>query len=905
MSRRSRIPTTVALSLIVLSAIFGVVRAGELREPLPEVLSSAAPDEMIPVSIVLERQVSRTEVARLAATIGERQARRAAIAERLRSEARRGQAALLALLDQAATAGKARNVRPLWISSVVGAELTADLVRRVAALPDVHHVNHNPKREVFLGPPASLALEDAEIECGVARIRAPEVWSLLGRTGEGAVVAMIDTGVCYTHPDVAGRIWVNPSEDLDHDGVVMDPDDVNGLDDGGNGFVDDLIGWNFDLGTNDPNDANGHGSHTAGTVAGDGTSGTQSGTAPGARLMVLRVGVAFSDEVDVWNAMQYAADNAAHAISMSLGWPHSQNPDRATWRTNSENTIDMGTAMVIAAGNEGFGNEPDNVRTPGDVPRVITVGATDCADAAAGFSSRGPVTWQNVPPFGDHPYPPGLTKPDVAAPGVDTKSHNFCSGYSFLSGTSMATPHVAGLVALIVGANPALTHDQIKQILEDTAVDLGAPGKDNVYGSGRVDAYEAVSFVSNKLVYDGHTTSDADPHYGNGDGNVDLGETVRVTVSLRNQGTTAGTNVWAILTTTEPAVEIVDSVAYFPDVPVGGTGGSLSPHLSFRLGSGCGQLVPFRLEIRHDNGSASFSTFTVPAGAFEQRDLFVDDMETDRGWAPGGPEVVGRFVREDPYQVSIGSAVVQPEDDVTPSPGVRAWVTGNPRPQGPFNPHNGDVDTEALLDSPIVDASSVSSLNIDLTRWFSMDPPTLFESTHYELLASTDGGASWATALESQYSAAAAWTPRSLPVPLTPTSQMRFRVRVVESRPGSAGPSLVECLIDDVRVWGSGYFCDTFTEPPALPPNPVGSTLGLAKTADSLRLEWSAPATDATHDAATSYRIYRSASPASGFAQIHTVTATFRIEAGELTRPESWYYLVASANGGGPSGEAP
>src|SRR5262249_15534535 len=149
-------------------------------------------------------------------------------------------------------------------------------------------------------------------------------------------------------------------------------------------------------------------------------------------------------------------------------------------------------AMVIAAGNEGFGNEPDNVRTPGDVPRVITVGATDCSDALASFSSRGPVTWQNVPPYNDYAFPPGLIKPDVSAPGVDTISHNFCNGYTTLSGTSMATPHTAGTVALMVSNDPSISHDDIKQILQDTAIDLGAPGKDNEYGSGRVDAFAAV-----------------------------------------------------------------------------------------------------------------------------------------------------------------------------------------------------------------------------------------------------------------------------------------------------------------------------------------------------------------------------------------------------------------------------
>jgi hypothetical protein len=219
--------------------------------------------------------------------------------------------------------------------------------------------------------------------------------------------------------------------------------------------------------------------------------------------MVVRVGVSFSDEVDVWSAMQYAAANGADAISMSLGWPHGQNPDRPTWRTNCENTIDAGTAMVIAAGNEGQGAEPDNVRTPGDVPRVITVGATDCSDIAAGFSSRGPVTWQGIAPWNDWPYPPGLVKPDVSAPGVDTLSHDVCSGYSYKSGTSMATPHVAGAVALIVAANPGLEHDDIKALLEETSVDLGEPGKDNTYGTGRVDAYAAVTNAANS---DGRVT---------------------------------------------------------------------------------------------------------------------------------------------------------------------------------------------------------------------------------------------------------------------------------------------------------------------------------------------------------------------------------------------------------------
>ncbi|RMG45520.1 MAG: hypothetical protein D6718_07215 [Acidobacteria bacterium] len=493
----------VSLSVLVPPAHAGNHSAASKIDPeLQRVLESAAPGELIPVYFVLADQLTGPALRAHAAGVRDRAERRRRIVGALKAHAERTQARLRGELRALAAAGAARRVRFLWIGNVVAADLTAADIRRLAELPEVARVRHSPKRPVFLGEPACLELPAAqaslapgqatEIECGVSLMRAPDVWNDLGITGEGAVVAMIDSGVCWSHPDIVNQIWVNPGEDLDGDGVVMDPDDLNGVDDDGNGYVDDLIGYDIDNRDHDPDDGDGHGSHTAGTVAGDGTSGTQAGMAPDARLMVLRVGLTTSDEPDVWEAMQYAADNGADLISMSLGWKHSWNPDRATWRTNCENTIDAGTAMVIAAGNEGAGNEPDNVRTPGDVPRVITVGAVDCNDAIASFSSRGPVTWQDVPPWNDWPYPPGLTKPDVSGPGVNTKSHYFCSGYTYKSGTSMATPHVAGAAALMISNNPGLTHDDIKQILEDTAVDLGDPGKDNVYGSGRADAYEAV-----------------------------------------------------------------------------------------------------------------------------------------------------------------------------------------------------------------------------------------------------------------------------------------------------------------------------------------------------------------------------------------------------------------------------
>jgi len=505
----SRITHTAALVAALTAVMLPALAAGDLypeglRPPLDKVLEEAEPGQLVPVSVVLKERVGTERLRAVRAGLSREDGRRAVI-RTLKATAIGSQGALISKLQGWQGEGRVTRIRPLWIGNVVGVDATPDVIRQIAARPEVDYVNHNPKVDVFLGqsdgtcevPPTPLSIVPGfsdepgieAVECGTAVMRAPEVWNDFAVAGDGAVVAVVDSGVCWTHSDIANQIWVNPGEDLDGDGQVMDPDDQNGVDDDGNGFVDDLIGWDFDNGDNAPNDDNSHGSHCAGSVAGDGTAGTEAGVAPDAMIMPVKVGLSFSDEVTVWNGMQYAADNGADAISMSLGWPHNQNPDRATWRANCENTIEAGTSMVIAAGNEGQGSEPDNIRTPGDVPRVITVAATDCNDNIASFSSRGPITWEDVSPYNDHPYPPGLVKPDVSGPGVNTVSHNVCNGYSTKSGTSMATPHVAGAVALMVSANPGLTHDEIKQVLEDTAVDRGAGGKDNVYGAGRVDAY--------------------------------------------------------------------------------------------------------------------------------------------------------------------------------------------------------------------------------------------------------------------------------------------------------------------------------------------------------------------------------------------------------------------------------
>ena len=901
-----------------LCAIFcaGMASAAELAEPLPEILESAQESDWIPVFMVLERQLPRAVVAEMARTLPDKEIRRNRIAERLQQEASRGQAALRSVLESEQGGGGVRNIRTLWLSSIVGAEVQPRVLRMLRTRDDVIQIRHNPKRDVLLEkvPPASrLNLASypeeeggtpAAVECGTSLMRAPEVWSEFANTGAGAVIAVIDTGVCYTHPDIRNQIWINPGENLDGDNEVMDADDMNGVDDDGNGFVDDLIGWNFDLGNNDPDDDNSHGSHVAGSVAGDGTSGTQSGLAPDASIMVIRVGTQFSDELDVWNGMQYAAQNGADSISMSLGWPHNQNPDRATWRTNSENTIDMGTAMVIAAGNEsGSVSDPDNIRTPGDVPRVISVAAVNCSDVLASFSSIGPVTWQDVPEFGDHAFPPGLVKPDVSGPGVNTQSHNFCSGYSSKSGTSMATPHVAGAVALMVSANPGLSHDDIKQALEDTAVDLGDVGKDNEYGSGRVDAYEAVTLVASTLQYQSHVVDDSDLNYANGDGNVDLNEVAEIRVTLFNTGDVPATRVFASISTTDPSVEIIDGVSFWSDIPAGMTAESDTPHFTIRLNAGCGNIVPFDLAMEHDDGETSKGRFVIRVGGGQTVDFLQDDMETDTGWSTAGTEVDNAFVRDDPNEVILGSGVVaQPEDDVTAA-GTDCWVTGNPRTNGSFTPEDGDVDGDAIIQSPIFDATNADGLIVDYSRWVHIANLAFGETSHYSFEVSTNGGGSWLE-VERVGLRNGGWETVAIPLGVAGTSQTQVRARMIsEGDFGGLGDTILEAAIDDLTVSGTQYVCDSYSEPAASAPNAIGNTVLADRVgATGVRFEWTSPPVDGTHDAASFYQVYRSTSPDSGFAE--TAMATSPVHADLASMPLG-YYLFGASNAGGDSGEIP
>ena len=340
---------------------------------------------------------------------------------------------------------------------------------------------------------------------GLDRIRAPEVWARF--QGEGAVVAVVDSGLDTMHPDIVDNLWVNPGEDLDGDGIAEDSD-RNGIDDDGNGFIDDLTGFDFansidfdgngtfdgpaDLNDADPFDDNGHGSHVAGTIAAVGDNGIGIiGTAPCAKIMALKgfPEQGSASDILLWQAVVYAAEMGATVInnSWSCGTPCPQNP-------LAEEVLELvealGTVVVTSAGNA----STDVVfRSPENGARVITVGALGEDDRLPGFSNRG---WllDVVAPGGGPSTPPSIFVArrnilSLLSSGALPFREVFAVGEDYMrfSGTSMAAPHVAGAVAILRMARPDLSPRDVRRLIRMSARDLGAFGHDGEFGAGALD----------------------------------------------------------------------------------------------------------------------------------------------------------------------------------------------------------------------------------------------------------------------------------------------------------------------------------------------------------------------------------------------------------------------------------
>jgi subtilisin family serine protease len=304
----------------------------------------------------------------------------------------------------------------------------------------------------------------------------PEAWTR--STGAGQTIAVVDTGADAAHADLAGQLATNAGE--------MGGKETNGLDDDADGLVDNWRGYDFAYGDATPSDIDGHGSHVAGTIAAANGNGLGvTGVAPDARVLVLKAldDAGSGQWSDVANAFDYAGDIGVRVVNASLGGA-GEVPVVSDVIAQHPNTL-----YVVAAGNTAT-NLDNQTYSPCEAPHanVLCVGASDSTDRRASFSSFSP------------------TAVDVFAPGVDVLSTTGGS-YAFMSGTSMAAPHVAALAALILAHRPGLTAAQVKQAImvsSERRAALALFGADG----GRANANAALSAAEHPEDGDGDSVPD-------------------------------------------------------------------------------------------------------------------------------------------------------------------------------------------------------------------------------------------------------------------------------------------------------------------------------------------------------------------------------------------------------------
>jgi len=437
------------IKIIGLIFFVGLGFTGTISPELNTRIASARSDEKIPVIVMLKEQVNAKAFTGSPSTL----------VLSLRQTAEQTQTDLLAFLREQETKGNVKEIESFWIVNAVAFKGTKDVIESVAAREEVEGVYPN---RVFKVPPSIEAQPvptQNVYEWHLEKIGIPKIWER-GYRGSGVNIGILDTGIDDSHLDLKGKVaaW---GDFAGKTALIDDPQQ--------------------DPPYENPVDLDGHGTHCAGIMVGGNFSGRWIGVAPEAKLVVARIfdDVGLTTETIILKAMQWVAQFPnLKAVSNSWGYsPSTYSPvlwyALQVWRA-------WDILPVFAIGNDGPGIMTTN--SPGDYPHVFGVGATDDSDQIASFSSRGPIVWWGTT----------YIKPDISAPGVNITSTYLYGGYRALSGTSMATPIIAGVAALVQQVNRGMSSQQIQNRIQETAIDLGMSGKDNSYGWGRVDAPHAV-----------------------------------------------------------------------------------------------------------------------------------------------------------------------------------------------------------------------------------------------------------------------------------------------------------------------------------------------------------------------------------------------------------------------------
>ncbi|MAE75036.1 MAG: hypothetical protein CL675_13160 [Bdellovibrionaceae bacterium] len=349
-------------------------------------------------------------------------------------------------------------IKPLWIVNGVLVEAPVSILRGLVGRNEISSMTTNEQVGIIRPAGQRDNFENSQFTYGLEKVGIPQVRTAHpGLTGKGVNVGIIDTGIDANHPALRGR----------------------------------TVAWrDFVSNRSEPYDDNGHGTHCAGTIGGTAANGTEIGVAPDVRFTVAKVfsGSGSASRFAILEAMQWMADpdgdpntlDRPALVSNSWGGGFSNNgsedPAEHAYCQAVDNWVKLGIFPVFANGNSG--PRAGSVGVPAACPSSFAVGATDEGDRAASFSSRGPARWKTG----------SIIKPNISAPGVSVYSSFPGGKYRKLSGTSMATPHVAGLAALVFQMNQNLSSIDVGQILIRSSVDLGSNGNDDTFGWGRASA---------------------------------------------------------------------------------------------------------------------------------------------------------------------------------------------------------------------------------------------------------------------------------------------------------------------------------------------------------------------------------------------------------------------------------
>lgn len=364
--------------------------------------------------------------------------------------------------------------RDLWIINSLALEARPKLIRALQRSRFVAELRLDTTQQYVEPIDQDLLIEGISTTWGIERINAPKVWQTLALSGTDAVVAGMDTGIEWQHPTLAENYRGNLGKGLvNHKGAWFDA-------------VNDGIY---------PYDDHGHGSHTLGTAVGQGGIGV----APGARWIGVKVldGSGNGYSADIHAGFQWllapGGDPALAPDVVVCSWGSNQ-ATSTEFQLDVEALLAAGILPIFAAGNEG--PQPNSLRSPASNPSVFAVGASDPYEQVASFSSRGPSPWDEIKPY-------------VVAPGVNILSAAPGGVYAEAQGTSMATPHVAGMAALMRGVSATISTEDIGRLITTTAVPLTDAIPNNDSGWGRVDAYAALVALTGPGIISGTVSGES------------------------------------------------------------------------------------------------------------------------------------------------------------------------------------------------------------------------------------------------------------------------------------------------------------------------------------------------------------------------------------------------------------